>query len=99
VYSAVDAKPKRSTALRRLANIAANPRVAVLADHYEDDWHALWWVRADGTGRIVDAQEPEGRDAIARLVARYPQYREHPPRGPVVAIDVARWSGWSAAGD
>lgn len=99
VYSAVDAKPKRSTALRRLANIAVNPRVAVLVDHYEDDWHALWWVRADGTGRVLDADEPEGRDAIARLVARYPQYREQPPPGPVVAIDVARWSGWSATGD
>jgi PPOX class probable F420-dependent enzyme len=99
VYSAVDAKPKRSTSLRRLANIAANPRVAVLVDHYEDDWHALWWVRADGTGRVLDADEPEGRDAIARLVARYPQYREQPPPGPVVAIDVARWSSWSATGD
>jgi PPOX class probable F420-dependent enzyme len=99
VYSAVDAKPKRSTALRRLANIAANPRVAVLVDHYEDDWHALWWVRADGTGRILDAEDPEGRDAIARLVARYPQYRQQPPPGPVVAIDVARWSSWSATGD
>jgi PPOX class probable F420-dependent enzyme len=99
VYSAVDAKPKRSTSLRRLANIAVNPRVAVLVDHYEDDWHALWWVRADGTGRVLDADGPEGRDAIARLVARYPQYREQPPPGPVVAIDVARWSSWSATGD
>jgi PPOX class probable F420-dependent enzyme len=99
VYSAVDAKPKRSTSLRRLANIAANPRVAVLADHYEDDWNALWWVRADGTGRVLDADEPEGRDAIARLAARYPQYREDPPRGPVVAISVDNWSSWSAAGD
>jgi PPOX class probable F420-dependent enzyme len=99
VYSAVDAKLKRSTALRRLANIAVNPRVAVLVDHYEDDWHALWWVRADGMGRILDAEEPEGRDAIARLVARYPQYRVQPPCGPVVAIDIDRWSGWSAAGE
>ncbi len=99
VYSAVDAKPKRSTSLRRLANIAANPHVAVLVDHYDDDWHALWWVRADGTGRVLNADEPEGRKAIARLVARYPQYREQPPHGPVVAIDVVRWSNWSAAND
>ena len=99
VYSAVDGKPKRSTSLRRLANIAANPRVAVIVDHYEDDWHALWWVRADGTGHVLDADDPQGRDAIALLVARYPQYREQPPRGPVVAIDVMRWSSWSASGD
>jgi PPOX class probable F420-dependent enzyme len=98
IYSAVDAKPKRTTALRRLANVAANPRVAVLADHYEDDWRALWWVRADGSGRVLDAGEPEARDAVARLAERYAQYREQPPAGTVLAIDVERWSGWSGAG-
>ena len=54
IYSAVDAKPKSSTDLRRLRNIRANPRVAVLADHYEDDWDRLWWVRADGQAAILD---------------------------------------------
>lgn len=54
IYSAVDAKPKRSTALRRLANVRANPRVAVLVDHYAEDWRQLWWVRADGVGRVLD---------------------------------------------
>lgn len=97
IYTAVDAKSKRSTSLRRLANIAANPRVAALVDHYDDDWTALWWVRADGSGRMVDAGEPEGRKAIARLMARYPQYRARPPHGPVLAIDVGRWSSWTAA--
>jgi PPOX class probable F420-dependent enzyme len=96
IYSAVDAKPKRSRALRRLANIAANPRVAILVDHYDEDWHALWWVRAEGTARVLDADEPEGRAALGRLVARYSQYRAQPPPGPVVAIDVTRWSSWSA---
>ena len=97
VYSAVDAKPKRTRALRRLANVAAEPRVAVLADHYEEDWGALWWVRADGTGRILDAEEPEGRDALGLLAGRYAQYRDARPAGPVLAVDVARWSGWSGA--
>jgi PPOX class probable F420-dependent enzyme len=97
VYSAVDAKPKRTRALRRLANVAAEPRVAVLADHYEEDWGALWWVRADGTGRILDAGEPEGRNALGLLAGRYAQYRDAPPAGPVLAVDVARWSGWSGA--
>ena len=54
IYSAVDAKPKSTTDLRRLRNIRANPWVAVLADHYEDDWGALWWVRADGRATVLD---------------------------------------------
>jgi PPOX class probable F420-dependent enzyme len=99
IYSAVDKKPKRSTSLRRLANVAANPQVAVLVDHYDDDWRTLWWVRADGTGRVLDAAEPEGRDAVAQLTERYPQYRLQPPPGPVLAVDVEHWSGWSALAD
>jgi PPOX class probable F420-dependent enzyme len=94
IYSAVDRKPKSTTALRRLANIAANPAVAVLVDHYADDWTRLWWARADGTARIAEAAEAER--ALDRLTARYPVYREQRPPGPVVAVDVARWSGWSA---
>jgi PPOX class probable F420-dependent enzyme len=97
LWSAVDRKPKTTTALRRLANIEANPAVAVLADHYDDaDWAALWWVRADGRGRVVAAGSPEGRRALELLAARYPQYREAPPVGPVLAVEVARWVGWSA---
>lgn len=66
-------------------------------DHYEEDWHALWWVRADGRGRILDADEPEGRDAIARLMARYPQYREQPPRGPVNRCTQRKIVTWSTS--
>lgn len=95
IYSAVDAKPKRTTALRRLANVVANPAVAVLVDHYDDDWDELWWVRADGIGRVLAPEEPEARRAVA-LLAAYPQYRKSPPTGPVLAVDVTRWSGWAA---
>jgi PPOX class probable F420-dependent enzyme, Rv0121 family len=95
LYSAVDAKPKRTTALQRLANIAANPRVAVLADHYADDWTQLWWVRADGIGRIATGDEVV--TALDLLASRYAQYTDDPPPGPVLAIDVGRWTGWAAA--
>jgi PPOX class probable F420-dependent enzyme len=99
VVSAVDAKPKRTTALRRLANVRANPRVALLADHYDDaDWTALWWVRADGTARVLDPGEAAARRAVALLVERYAQYRERAPEGPVLEVAVTRWSGWRAAG-
>jgi PPOX class probable F420-dependent enzyme len=98
VYSAVDdAKPKATLRLRRLANIAANPAVSLLADHYEDDWSALWWVRADGTARVIEPAEPEAARARELLAARYEQYRAAPPPGPVIAVAVERWSGWSAA--
>jgi PPOX class probable F420-dependent enzyme len=96
IYSAVDAKPKRTDRLRRLANAAANPHVALLADHYDDaDWTALWWVRADGVARVLAPEDEEAVRAVDRLVARYAQYREA-PHGPVLAVDVERWSGWSA---
>jgi len=99
IVSAVDDKPKRTTRLRRLANVADNRAVALLADHYDDeDWSALWWVRADGTARVLRPQEPEGRDAVALLRERYAQYARRPPAGPVLAVDVTRWSGWSATG-
>jgi PPOX class probable F420-dependent enzyme len=96
MYSAVDAKPKRTWALRRLANITVNPKVAVLVDHYSDDWSTLWWARADGTARVVGPDTSDGKYAIALLTARYAQYATEPPTGPVVVIDVERWSGWSA---
>jgi PPOX class probable F420-dependent enzyme len=99
IVSAVDAKPKRTTALRRLANIAANPSVAALVDHYSDDWSELWWVRAEGSARVIAPdQEPALRsEALSALSARYPPYREQMPAGALVLISVERWSGWSAA--
>ena len=95
LVSAVDDKPKRTTALRRLANIAANPAVSVLVDDYDEDWTRLWWARADGQAQVRAASAAS--DAISALTARYPQYRQHPPTGPVIVIEVSRWSGWSAS--
>ncbi|MFQ6227440.1 TIGR03668 family PPOX class F420-dependent oxidoreductase [Nocardia sp. NPDC002869] len=94
VYTAVDAKPKSTTALRRLANIEANPEIAVLADFYDEDWTRLWWVRADGRARIVTGDE--ARQGLTHLTDRYPVYVTEPPPGPVIALDIARWSGWAA---
>lgn len=92
VFSAVDAKPKRTTSLKRLANVRANPHVALLADRYDDDWSELWWARADGRARVLDHDER----ALALLAERYEQYRESPPAGPILAVTVERWSGWRA---
>ncbi len=115
VYSVVDAKPKRSASLRRLANVRENPCVSVLVDHYDEDWEAMWWARADGRGRVLDpggrragadqaervqdgedrAGGDEARRAVALLHERYPLQQAV---GAVLAIDVERWTGWSARG-
>ncbi|MGH2908607.1 MAG: TIGR03668 family PPOX class F420-dependent oxidoreductase [Solirubrobacteraceae bacterium] len=95
VYSAVDDKPKRTAALARLANVAAHRAASVLADHYDEDWSALWWARGDGSARVLDRDTTEAREAIARLHDRYPQQRVI---GAVLALAVERWSGWAAAG-
>ncbi len=91
VYSAVDQKPKRTLHLRRLENVEATGRASLLVDHYEEDWTHLWWVRADGSARTLAPDEPEARHALTALKARYPQQR---PIGPVLAVDVERWTGW-----
>jgi PPOX class probable F420-dependent enzyme len=97
ILIAVDDKPKRTTDLKRLRNIAANPAVCLLADRYDDDWSRLWWARADGAARI--AAEPEALPAglLAELRGRYPHYADSAPGGPFIVVAVERWSGWSFA--
>jgi PPOX class probable F420-dependent enzyme len=95
IYTAVDAKKKTTKRLRRLANIEANPQVSVLVDHYDDDWTQLWWVRADGVASIHETGEERatGYDVLRR---KYLQYQRVALDGPVIAIEVQRWSSWSA---
>ncbi|WP_163553673.1 TIGR03668 family PPOX class F420-dependent oxidoreductase [Candidatus Frankia alpina] len=98
VVTVVDHKPKSTrTGLRRLRDIRDNPLVSLLVDHYDDDWARLWWARADGKARIVEAGDPRHAAAVAALTARYPQYQQVPPTGPAIVVAVTRWSGWSYA--
>jgi PPOX class probable F420-dependent enzyme len=92
--SIVDGKPKRSRRLQRLANVRAHPRVSLLVDHYDEDWTQLWWVRIDGTAVVCDDDAPEHARAVDLLVVKYPQYRAHPPSGPVLRIALEQWTGW-----
>jgi PPOX class probable F420-dependent enzyme len=96
IYTAIDAKPKSTRLLRRLSNIGANPAVCLLADHYADDWSQLWWARADGTAAVV-SDPAEMAAPIGLLTERYRQYKADPPQGPVIAVQVSRWQGWSAS--
>jgi PPOX class probable F420-dependent enzyme len=97
IVFAVDHKPKTTTALRRLENIAAEPRISFLVDRYEDDWSLLWWVRADAAGEILDGAV---RDlAINALCSKYVQYQQFPLHDVVVGGRVTKWVGWQAAPD
>jgi PPOX class probable F420-dependent enzyme len=96
LYSAVDHKRKRSSRLQRFDNVARDPRVGVLVDHYEEEWSKLWWVRLEGRARELESG-PEADEALRLLTAKYGQYRDDPPTGPVLRIEIQRWSGWTAS--
>src|SRR3954468_4067411 len=82
LYSAVDAKPKRSRTLRRIENARSRPDVAELVHEYLADWGRLWWSRLRGRARVLAAGEEAGR-ALDLLAAKYEQYRAEPPGLPV----------------
>ena len=96
IYSAVDEKPKRHRHLQRISNVTATGTASFLVDEYDDDWSRLWWVRLDGLARMVD-NTSEAERAIRLLRDKYAQYRDQPPSGPILAVDIERWVGWSAA--
>ena len=93
IYTAVDAKPKSTLDLRRLDNIEAHGEVALLVDHYDEDWADLWWVRVDGRAEIWESG-PRRQGALAALAAKYRQYRESVPPGAVIAVEITGWRSW-----
>jgi PPOX class probable F420-dependent enzyme len=95
-FWAVDAKPKLTRAIQRIENIEANPSVEFVVDGYADDWSQLWWVRVRGRARVISSSEERTR-ALAALSDTYPQYTAAPPDGAVIAIEIDRVTGWSAA--
>jgi PPOX class probable F420-dependent enzyme len=92
VYTAVDAKPKVTSALARLENVRATGRASLIVDHYEEDWTQLWWVRVEGPAEVLQCAP-----AIDALAAKYEQYRQARPDGPVIAIAPERWRSWVAS--
>ena len=95
-YWAVDRKPKRSADLKRIRNLEANPAVQFVVDGYDEDWQRLWWVRCSGTARIVDVHD-ERLAALDALGDKYPQYRNDPPDGAVIAIAIAAIDSWAGS--
>lgn len=95
LYLTIDEKPKQDARrLKRLRNIAANNKVAVVVDHYDDDWSQLGWVMLRGAAEIIEAGA-EHAAAQSALKARYSQYRAMHLAGlPVVAVRIARVARW-----
>jgi PPOX class probable F420-dependent enzyme len=91
-----EVKPKRSTRLARLDDVRRDPRVALIVDHYSDDWSALWWVRIDGTAAVHEDGGLRDR-ALEALAAKYPPYLAARPTGVVLVITPRRWAAWSAS--
>jgi len=94
LYTAIDEKPKRTRRLARLGDIDRDPRVEVVIDHYDDDWSRLWWVRLRGRARVVERDDR----ALALLCRKYQQYRERPPAGPFIVVEIDERLEWSAQG-
>ena len=96
IYTAVDRKPKSTHRLKRLRNIEANSSVSVLLDRYDDDWTRLWWLRVDGTARVINSGR-SFREGIALLTGKYRPYETQPPPGPVIEVRVEAIRAWSAS--
>ena len=107
LYSPLDEKPKRSAdprTLRRIRNLAADPRASVLVDQWDEDWSRLWFVDLVVRGAIVEPGNPGHAAAVTALRAKYAQYRDHDlERRAVVRLDLiavnARWSASATDGD
>lgn len=95
VYIPIDAKPKSTRSLTRLANLERDPRAVLLFGGWDEDWSRLWWVRLDGPARVLDrAADMVGPRRL--LLARYPQYATPEELHPIIELRVDAWAGWSA---
>ncbi len=97
ICSVVDeVKPKTTIRLARLADVARDPRAALVVDHYAEDWTALWWVRIDAHAAVHPDGDLRTR-ALAALCEKYGLYAAAPPDGVVLVLTPTRWAGWSAS--
>ncbi|MGH7353954.1 MAG: TIGR03668 family PPOX class F420-dependent oxidoreductase [Candidatus Rokuibacteriota bacterium] len=97
IWSAVDDTPKRTTRLRRLANIVENPLITLLVDEWSEEWSRLRWVRVDGRADVLEGGDAER--GIALLRDKYPQYRVMglgERATPLIRITVERLVSWAA---
>jgi len=102
LYTPIDDKPKRNDdplALARVRDIAADPRVTVLVDHWDEDWSGLAWLRGEGVAALLEPEVgAEHAAAVTALRAKYPQYESHRlGERPLIRITLERLIGWGVA--
>jgi PPOX class probable F420-dependent enzyme len=95
IWSAVDRKPKRSAEPALLRFLRRDARAALTIDRYSDDWDQLAWVQVLGTVSIVEVTD--GEAGLRALSAKYEQYRDERPPGPLLALEPRRYLWWRAA--
>jgi PPOX class probable F420-dependent enzyme len=95
IWTAIDQKPKRAKEPARLRFLRRDPRVALTVDHYSDDWEQLAWVQV--LGRVSILGVSDGAAGLEALTAKYEQYRQEAPAGPLLALDPQRYLWWRAA--
>ncbi len=94
IWSAIDRKPKLPGEPARVRFLRRDARAAVTVDRYSDDWEELAWVQL--LGKVEILEPAEARAGLAALSAKYEQYREEAPPGPVLALEPARCLCWRA---
>ena len=94
VVIGIDEKPKSTVDLKRLRNIRSDRRVAICWDLYDEDWSRLWWVRADGVAAVAEDGWSWAR-AWEALNDKYEQYGHAAHPGPIITVEVTKWSGWA----
>src|SRR5881397_2797005 len=62
-YSSLDEKPKSVSPekLKRVRNIRANPEVALVIDHYDENWSRLKFVLIRGRAKILYSGKEQAR--------------------------------------
>ena len=97
IWSVIDQKPKGSKEPARVRFLRRDPRAALTVDRYSDEWEELAWVQV--LGRVEVLQVSEAGSGLEALSAKYEQYREEAPPGPVLALHPERSICWRAASD
>jgi len=97
IVTPIDEKPKPNDphALRRVRDIEANPRVAVLVDHYHENWTHLGWLKIHGTATIQDPDHDQHSAAVTALRTKYDQYHDHDlETRPIVHVTPGSVHSW-----